>query len=72
MQNWQQPKEIYTSEKVRKRFFFLEFGKFFTFDKFFYYIPINDTSFELSIFWLSDTDNRIDELRFFLFRITIL
>ena len=30
----------------------------------FYYIPINDTSFELSIFWLSDTVNRINELRF--------
>ena len=29
-----------------------------------YYIPINDTSFELSVFWLSDTENRINELRF--------
>ena len=30
----------------------------------FYYIPINDTSFELSVFWLSDTESRINELRF--------
>ena len=29
-----------------------------------YYIPINDTSFELSVFWLSGTENRINELRF--------
>ena len=29
-----------------------------------YYIPINDTSFELSVFWLSDTESRINELRF--------
>ena len=29
-----------------------------------YYIPINDTSFELSVFWPSDTENRINELRF--------
>ena len=29
-----------------------------------YYIPINDTSFELSVFWLSDTEKRINELRF--------
>ena len=31
---------------------------------FFLYKPINDTSFELSVFWLSDTENRINELRF--------
>ena len=30
----------------------------------FYYIPINDTSFELSVFWPSDTESRINELRF--------
>ena len=29
-----------------------------------YYIPINGTSFELSVFWLSDTENQINELRF--------
>ena len=29
-----------------------------------YYIPINDTSFELSVFWLSDTESQINELRF--------
>ena len=28
---------------------------------FFYYIPIKDTSFELSVFWLSDTESRIKE-----------
>ena len=28
------------------------------------YIPINDTSFELSVIWLSDTESRIKELRF--------
>ena len=28
------------------------------------YIPINDTSFELSVFWLSDTESQIIELRF--------
>ena len=27
-------------------------------------VPINDTSFELSVFWLSDTESRINELRF--------
>ena len=29
-----------------------------------YNIPINDTSFELSVFRLSDTESRINELRF--------
>ena len=29
-----------------------------------YYIPINDTSFELSVFYLSDTESWIKELRF--------
>ena len=29
-----------------------------------YYIPINDTCFELSVFLLSDTESRINELRF--------
>ena len=33
-------------------------------DIFIYYIPINDTSFELSVFWPSDTESRINELRF--------
>ena len=27
-------------------------------------IPIHDTSFELSVFWPSDTESRINELRF--------
>ena len=30
----------------------------------FYYIPINDTTLELSVFWPSDTESRINELRF--------
>ena len=30
----------------------------------FYYKPINDSSFELSVFWQSDTERRIKELRF--------
>ena len=30
----------------------------------FYNIPLNDTSFELSVFWPSDTESRINELRF--------
>ena len=29
-----------------------------------YYIPINDTSFELSVFWPFDTESRINELMF--------
>ena len=29
-----------------------------------YYIHINDTTFEVSVFWPSDTGNRINELRF--------
>ena len=29
-----------------------------------YYIPINDTSLETSVFWPSDTESRINELRF--------
>ena len=29
-----------------------------------YYIPINDTTFELSVFWPSDTESRMNELRF--------
>ena len=28
------------------------------------YIPIHDTSFDLSVFWSSDTERRINELRF--------
>ena len=28
-----------------------------------YYIPINDTTFELSVFWPFDTEGRINELR---------
>ena len=30
----------------------------------FYYMPIYDTTFELSVCWSSDTENRINELRF--------
>ena len=30
-----------------------------------YYIPITDTTLELSVFWPSDTESRIKELRFF-------
>ena len=30
----------------------------------FYYIPINGTTLELSLFWPSDTESRINELRF--------
>ena len=30
----------------------------------FYYIPINDTTFKQSVFWPSDTEIRINELRF--------
>ena len=29
-----------------------------------YYIPMNDTTLELSVFWPSDTESRINELRF--------
>ena len=29
-----------------------------------YYMPINDASFELSVFLLSDTESQINELRF--------
>ena len=29
-----------------------------------YYIPINDTKFELSVFWPSDSESRIINLRF--------
>ena len=29
-----------------------------------YYIPITDTTLELSVFWPSDTESRINELRF--------
>ena len=29
-----------------------------------YYIPINDTTFELSVFWPSDTESGIKELMF--------
>ena len=36
----------------------------FGFDLILYYIPINDTTFELSVFWPSDTESRINELRF--------
>ena len=35
-----------------------------SYDKLIYYILINDTSFELSVFWLSDTESRINELSF--------
>ena len=29
-----------------------------------YYIPVNDTTFKPSVFWPSDTESRINELRF--------
>ena len=29
-----------------------------------HYIPINDTTYELSVFWLSGTGSRINKLRF--------
>ena len=29
-----------------------------------YYIPITDTTLELSVFWPADTESRINELRF--------
>ena len=29
-----------------------------------YYIPITDTTLELSVFWPSDTESRMNELRF--------
>ena len=29
-----------------------------------YYIPITDKNLELSVFWPSDTESRINELRF--------
>ena len=29
-----------------------------------YYIPITDTTLELSVFWPSDTESRINKLRF--------
>ena len=29
-----------------------------------YYIPINDTTFELSVFWPSDTESHTNKLRF--------
>ena len=32
--------------------------------KSFFYIPINDTTIELSVFWPSDTESQINELRF--------
>ena len=33
-------------------------------DRALYYIPINDTTFKLSVFWPSDTESWINELRF--------
>ena len=32
--------------------------------RYYEYIPINDTSFELSVFWPSDTESWIKEMRF--------
>ena len=29
-----------------------------------YYIPVNDTTFELSVFWPSGIESQINELRF--------
>ena len=42
----------------------LYFGASYFGDFCFYYIPINDTSFELSVFWPSNTESQINELRF--------
>ena len=33
-------------------------------ENFFCYIPITDTTLELSAFWLADRESRINELRF--------
>ena len=33
-------------------------------NNFFYYLPMNDPTFELSVFWPSDTESQINELRF--------
>ena len=33
-------------------------------DQGYYYIPITDMTLKLSVFWPSDTDSRINELRF--------
>ena len=33
--------------------------------KMIYYIPINNTTFELSVFWLSDTESRIKKTEVF-------
>ena len=33
-------------------------------DKMIYHIPITDTTLELSVFWPSDTESRINEMRF--------
>ena len=35
-----------------------------SYGKLYYYIPINDISFELSVFWPADTESRIKGLRF--------
>ena len=37
---------------------------YFYFIKQYYYRPITDTTLELSVFWPSDTESRINELRF--------
>ena len=34
------------------------------YDLLYYYIPITDRTLQLSIFWPSDTESRINELRF--------
>ena len=40
------------------------FTKLHADDKSFYYIPITVTTLELSVFWPSDTESRINEPRF--------
>ena len=39
-------------------------NEYLRYRKDFYYIPIYNSSIELSVFWLSDTESRINELRF--------
>ena len=47
-----------------KSVFFFQFAKSQEVYMAFYYIPITDTTLELSVFWPSDTESRINELRF--------
>ena len=42
----------------------LMIGIYALINKTLYYIPINDTTFKLSVFWPYDTESRINKLRF--------